>query len=236
MPPASSLPKSIRALVDRNAMQVTDNRFRADVAALAEVIKARVAEFPETEGNALPSERERVTHIIETDIHETHRRGRIQFVALLGSLFLVLVIAVGAWVASRWSISEPHFAQAKATPDPRTLKVDHADDTQTWTMLNDRGYLSRPQPFSRSRGGTEPILKLSDVLGSRGAKTVAAIERSGRIMFQAVGSTGYVRFPRNTYIVADRMVQDFKGSSSGAEQPSFLFLLGDLVVNFGEGK
>jgi hypothetical protein len=58
MPPANALPKSITALAERNAMQVTDNSFREDVAALAAVITARLVGFPEVEGEALQSERD----------------------------------------------------------------------------------------------------------------------------------------------------------------------------------
>src|SRR5215469_11310486 len=68
MPPANALPKSITALAVRNAMQVTDNRFREDVATLATVIKKRMGDYPELTGDTLRSERERVTRIIETDI------------------------------------------------------------------------------------------------------------------------------------------------------------------------
>jgi TIR domain/Calcineurin-like phosphoesterase len=236
MPRASSLPKSIRALVDRNATALSDDRFRADVSSLADAIKKRVGDFPEMEGDALQSERARVTQIIETDILQARRRDRVQFSILLTAAFLVLMIAVSAWVLSRWSVAEPRFAQAKMTPDLAELRVDHPDDTATWKMLNDEGYMSRPQPFSRPRGGTEPVLKLSDVLGSRGPKAVAAIEKSGQIMFDAVGSTGNVKYPRYIYMVADRMAEDFNTSSPAGLKPSFLFLLGDVILNFGEGK
>lgn len=222
--------------MERNATELTDNRFRADVSSLAEVIKNRVGDFPEMEGDALQSERARVTQSIETDILQARRRDRAQFSILLASAFLVLMIAVSAWVVSRWSVAEPRFAQAKLTPDLAELRVDHPDDTGTWKMLNDEGYMSRPQPFSRPRGGTEPVLELSDVLGSRGPKAVAAIEKSGQIMFDAVGSTGNVKYPRYIYMVADRMAEDFNTSSPAGLKPSFLFLLGDVILNFGEGK
>lgn len=235
LPLPSSLPKSIKSLVDRNAMQVTDNRFRADVAALAEVIKSRASDFPAIQGDALQSERERITHIIETDIRKARRSDHVRFAALLASALLVLVIAAGAWLVSRWNIAEPHFAQFKLTPDPKTPRVDHPDDTLKFKTLDDEGYMSRPQPFSRSRGGTEPVLKLSDVLGSQGPKVIAAIEASGQIMFQAVGSTGNVK-SQNIYMVAARMAKDFNGASATGLKPSFLFLLGDEILNFGEGE
>ena len=101
-------------------------------------------------------------------------------------------MAIAVWVATLRNRIEPHFAQASSTPAVPTLRVEHPDDTETWQMLYARGYMFRPETFSRSRGGAEPTLKLSDVLGSRGPKVVAAIERSGQIMFHAVGSTGDV--------------------------------------------
>lgn len=233
MPPARSLPKSIAALVERNAMEVTDNRFRTDVAALAEVIKTRVADLPETADDEYQLECERVTQIIETDIQVTRRHRRVRLATLLGSALIVVAIAIISWFTSRLNTTEPYFAEAKLTPDPPANRLPHPDDTQTWATLNGRGYNTRPQPFSRSRGGVEPILKLSEVLGSQGTKAVAAIEKSGQITFDAVGSTGNVK-SRHIYVVTDQMVQDFKRATS--QQPSFLFLLGDVVLNFGEEK
>jgi hypothetical protein len=236
MPPAGSLPKSIIALAERNAMEVTDNRFRTDVARLADTIKTRVDGSSELAGNELQLECERVTHIIEADIRQTRRRHRVQLAGVGGSLLLVLMIAITLWVASRWSVPAPHFAEANVTPDPTGLRVNHPDDTRTFELLNERGYTRQPQTFSLPRGGTEPVLKLSDSLGSRGPETVAAIEHSGRIVFQAVGSTGNVTQPERTRVVAARMVKDFEGLPGGIGRPSFLFLLGDVIVNFGEAK
>jgi hypothetical protein len=114
--------------------------------------------------------------------------------------------------------------------------VPHPNDTEKYHTLEKGGYMSRPQPFSRSRGvDAEPILRLSDVLGSGGPKTVAGIEQSGQIAFHAVGSTGNV-LRQNTYAIAARMAKDFEGPRADVPHPSFLFLLGDVILNFGEAK
>ena len=78
-----------------------------------------------------------------------------------------------------------------------------------------------------------PIVKLEDVWG---ADRVAQIVKSGQIVFHAVGDTGAARYtgPATQAHVADGMAADFKGNA--ATDPSFLYLLGDIVYNFGEDQ
>jgi hypothetical protein len=100
----------------------------------------------------------------------------------------------------------------------------------------------------------EPILNLSDAFGRDGPDIVREIEKAGKIVFHAVGSTGNITNFLNTgdqvdaagnpvdssnaqgqLWVADKMEQDFL---DGAPQPhpSFFFLLGDIIYSFGESQ
>ena len=121
---------------------------------------------------------------------------------------------------------QPVFAQPKPSPDPSGFK-DPVTDTkfQGITVLE-----PVPQPVG---GAVEPVLTLAQVYGSAGAAKVAAIQKSGQIVFHSVGDTGSVVGPGTQSLVADKMVTDFT-EANPADVPSFLFHLGDVVYYFGE--
>jgi hypothetical protein len=123
----------------------------------------------------------------------------------------------------------PRFGQLD--PDRKKFREDHVDDPEHWRKVRH----IRPLPFAKSRGGTEPVLKLSDALGSAGPKQWRAIQKSGEIIFHAVGSTGNTGGPADMASVSTRMTKDFI-ESRGESSPSFLFHLGDVIYNFGEAK
>ena len=92
------------------------------------------------------------------------------------------------------------------------------------------------QAIPPARGGaTEPVLTLAAVLGSAGTAAEKKIQQAGQIVFHAVGDTGNVKGPATQSLVADKMVSDFNEADPTAV-PSFLFHLGDVVYNFGEGE
>jgi hypothetical protein len=122
----------------------------------------------------------------------------------------------------------PHFGQLD--PDRTKFKEKHVSDAVAWRKMI--GAVLRPRPFPRSRGDSEPILRLSDALGPNGSQAVRAIQKAGKIVFHAVGSTGNIHGPADMVRVTDRMLDDFGEPA----KPSFLFHLGDVVYMFGESK
>jgi hypothetical protein len=124
------------------------------------------------------------------------------------------------------SDGQPVFAQPQPSPDPSGFKAPVTDQSL-------KG-LTNLQPVPTPAGGAvEPILTLQQVLGSTGASQVAAIQKSGQIVFHSVGDTGSVVGPVSQSLVADKMVSDFD-EQKPADVPTFLFHLGDLVYYFGE--
>ena len=79
----------------------------------------------------------------------------------------------------------------------------------------------------------EPVLQFADTLGSQGAARVAAIQKSGQIVFHTVGDTGSTERACDTIQVADKMVGDFT-EANPADVPAFYYHLGDVVYYFGE--
>lgn len=130
------------------------------------------------------------------------------------------------------NLGTPTFAESVLTPNPTSFFTPHPSDVAAFSILDSIPNLS-PLAFPRSRGGTEPVLKLADALGASGPEAVRKITAAGQIVFHAVGSTGNAWSPRVPGQVADAMVRDFN-DPAGSPKPSFLFHLGDVVNNFGE--
>src|SRR5882757_11584116 len=73
---------------------------------------------------------------------------------------------------------QPIFAQPKPSPDPTGFK----DPVTDQKLQEIRQLEAVPQP----RGGAvEPVLTLQQVYGSGGAAKIAAIEKSGQIVFHS---------------------------------------------------
>jgi hypothetical protein len=123
---------------------------------------------------------------------------------------------------------DPVFGQPTPSPDPTSFR-NPVTDTGLWGVP---GVEPVPQPVAV---GAEPILTLTQVLGSQGATLTQAIQNSGQIVFHSVGDTGSVKGPGTQSLVADKMVSDFT-EANPADVPSFFFHLGDVVYYFGEGS
>jgi hypothetical protein len=126
--------------------------------------------------------------------------------------------------------SGPVFAQGTPSPDPKHFRVKHKSDDAAYKILDAEKQSPRPFPAVKA---TEPVLKLADTFGTNGAEIAAEIEKSGQIVFHAVGDTGNTKGPRDEERVADKMVSDFTDLHEKAI-PSFFFHLGDVVYSFGE--
>ncbi len=128
----------------------------------------------------------------------------------------------------------PVFSQPQPTPDPTTFRVRHPSDADAYATIDElnKEHKLSPLPFPAPRGGAEPVLSLAQALGLR-APALAAVTANGQIVFHATGDCGSVKGPATQNEVADKMVGDFDGEDP-REMPQFLFLLGDVVYNFGE--
>jgi hypothetical protein len=126
--------------------------------------------------------------------------------------------------------SGPVFAQGASTPDPKQFKVKHKSDEAAYKILDSEKQSPRPFPVAKSQ---EPVVQLADVFGESGSGIVSEIEKSGQIVFHAVGDTGNTSGPKDQNEVADKLVADFSDQNSNAI-PSFFFHLGDVVYSFGE--
>jgi hypothetical protein len=89
--------------------------------------------------------------------------------------------------------------------------------------------LEQLQPVPAARNQTP--MDLSNVIGSA---AVAAIQKTGKIVFHTVGDTGGIMKPQFQFAVADAMALDT--ASATANGASFWFHLGDVVYYFGQDQ
>lgn len=91
--------------------------------------------------------------------------------------------------------------------------------------------------FPAMRGSPSDLYKLATALGPNGPAQVALIEKAGRIVFHAVGDIGAssARHTPDEASVADRLTAECQVSKM-QDRPAFLYLLGDLVYDFGQAQ
>jgi hypothetical protein len=252
MPTRHAVPASIGELCQRNVATISDDKFKSDVAVLAERIRRELEELAGRGARAeatFHEERRRVEALIRAHLEEGRRRQRKRRkLTLLSTLTLPVAIAA-PWAAAHIPRAsspsrddESARPQAEAPPISPQFGVSAPEGAHSRPILRDshsgvaeENLLQAPTPFPESRGGPEPTLKLSDVLGTSGPQRLRSIEDARRIVFHAVGSTGNDRNPDDTAYVAKRMALDLYVGLS-ATRPSFLFHLGDVVVPFGEAQ
>ena len=133
-------------------------------------------------------------------------------------------------------IGHPLFAQPEPTADPAVFHIKHASDSKAYKEIDqlNREHKVHPLPFPAPRGGTEPRLSLTEVVGND-TSIADAITARGQIVFQAGGDCGSTRGPEHQNEVTDKLVSDFD-ESDPKEVPQFLFMLGDVVYSFGEAQ
>src|SRR5580698_6877490 len=102
-------------------------------------------------------------------------------------------------------VNQPQFAQPTASPDPTKFTVAHGNDNALYKKVQNSLLQAIPSP----RPGASLTMNLADALGPGGAAAVAAIQKSGQIVFHSVGDTGSVSGPATQSLVADKMVADF---------------------------
>jgi hypothetical protein len=123
------------------------------------------------------------------------------------------------------------FAEQKPGADPTTFREDNTSDqyynTAYYKQHKDQ-VLPVPEPSI-----DPPRMNLADVLGD---SFTQAIQSSKQISFHAVGDTGATQVGHllDEEAVAHMMAADVE--AGGASPPAFLFILGDLIYQFGEAK
>ncbi|MGH7438667.1 MAG: metallophosphoesterase [Polyangiaceae bacterium] len=128
-----------------------------------------------------------------------------------------------------------------ADPHPAPGEVAFRQDNTSSAYYNSPYYLAHKNQVQRvpPRRNNLPV-KLTDFLPT---EVVAAIQSSGSISFHATGDTGAAKVNRSQSVttaladqgrVAQAMVDEV--DTQGDSGPAFLFLLGDVIYNFGEGQ
>ncbi len=131
---------------------------------------------------------------------------------------------------------EPVFNQGKPTPDPTRFQVPHPSDALLYAKIQALLY-EDVVGFPPSRAAPADVYELAAALGPHGTEMVQAIQSNGQIVFHLVGDIGAStagKYP-DEILVSDRITEDCQ-SATAADRPAFLYLLGDLIYDFGESQ
>jgi Calcineurin-like phosphoesterase len=131
---------------------------------------------------------------------------------------------------------EPIFSEDQPLPSPTGFATRHLSDTRTYDeveKLLKKDVVGVP----KSRIPDTDVFRLQDAYGNHGLKVVGKIQSAKKIIFHALGDSGAsnVRKYSNELRVSDQVTVDCNRSDE-ANQPAFLFHLGDVVYNFGESQ
>jgi len=123
------------------------------------------------------------------------------------------------------------FAEQKPGADPAAFRVDNTSDAY-YNSEYYKAHKDKILPVPKPRINP-PRMNLADVLGD---SITQAIQSSRKISFHAVGDTGATKVGHllDEQSVAHMMAADVE--AGGADAPAFLFILGDLIYQFGEAK
>jgi hypothetical protein len=133
-------------------------------------------------------------------------------------------------------LPQPIFNEGSVTPDPARFTTAHPSDSKLYQQL---GHLLSKDTvsFKPSRGAPDALYTLAAAMGPHGNERVSQIQKTGKIIFHAVGDTGASNQGKfgNELRVADQLASDCHISDE-ANRPSFMYHLGDVVYDFGESK
>ena len=127
-------------------------------------------------------------------------------------------------------VGDPQFGEPTSSPDPSTFVQAHGSDSALYNLV--QKHLLQAVPRSRT---ADSVMTLADAWGAVGPAKEKAIQKNNKIVFHCVGDTGSVKGPQTQSLVADKLAGDF-AEVNPAEQPSFLYHLGDIVYSFGEAQ
>ncbi|MGI0131457.1 MAG: metallophosphoesterase family protein [Thermoplasmata archaeon] len=131
---------------------------------------------------------------------------------------------------------EPVFSQGAPTPDPSRFAVPHPSDAALYAQIQALLY-EDAVGFPPSRAPPSSLYELAAALGPDGPELVQSIESTGRIVFHMAGDIGAStagKYPGEIR-VSDRLTEDCQ-SAPATDRPAFLYLLGDVVYDFGESQ
>jgi hypothetical protein len=131
---------------------------------------------------------------------------------------------------------EPAFSEGVKSLDPGGFSKPHPSDTEVYKQI--QNLLKKDVvSFNQSRAADKDVFKLQDAYGAHGTQIVQGIQNAGKIIFHALGDSGASNAGKyqNEIKVADQLTMDCQNSDA-ANQPVFLFHLGDVVYDFGESK
>lgn len=131
---------------------------------------------------------------------------------------------------------EPTFSEGTPTPDPTRFKVPHPSDAELYQQIQALLY-EDVVGFPQARGPPGTIYELKAALGPHGPEQVQAIQAAGRIVFHAVGDIGAstaAKYPGELR-VSDLITRDCR-TAPATDRPAFLYILGDVVYDFGESQ
>jgi hypothetical protein len=131
---------------------------------------------------------------------------------------------------------EPVFAEGKPTPDPTRFRVPHPSDAELYKRIEDLLYKD-VVAFPQSRVAASELYALETAWGPHGPEILQRIRESGRIVFHAVGDIGAStqgKYPGEIR-VSDAITLECQRAAA-PDRPAFLYLLGDLIYDFGEAQ
>lgn len=129
------------------------------------------------------------------------------------------------------------YADPAPSPDEQTFQVNNTS-AQYYNSPYYQSHRLQVQPIPPRRNGL--ALALTDFVSP---DIAAAIQAAGQISFHAAGDTGAAKVSRSESVsqslaneahVADHMASEVQAAGAGG--PAFLFLLGDVIYNFGEAQ
>lgn len=132
---------------------------------------------------------------------------------------------------------EPLFNEDVPMPSPTGFATKHPSDTKTYDEV-EKLLKKDVVEVPKSRIADPDVFRLQDAYGANhGPKVVDKITSAKKIIFHALGDSGAsnVRKYGNELKVSDQVTVDCNRSDE-ANQPAFLFHLGDVVYNFGESQ
>lgn len=127
----------------------------------------------------------------------------------------------------------PGSSSASAVQVPRTFgeKRPIGHDGKNWVPTRKAGEVrdTRYQPLPTPPLGSNYHMDLGSVLNTGQMKQ---IQNNGKMVFHVNGDVGGIQDPKPQQTVADEMEADVKNSTDS--QPSFLYLVGDVVYFTGQ--
>jgi len=131
---------------------------------------------------------------------------------------------------------EPVFTEGKPTPDPTRFAVPHPSDAELYHRIEDlldKDVVS----FPAARGSPHDLYTLESAWGPHGPEVVERLRSAGQIVFHTVGDIGASTagaYPGELR-VSDAITLECQ-TAPPETRPVFLYLLGDLIYDFGEAQ